>query len=139
MRDAHEDEDSHAGSGSEKDIMSGSEVQEEDQQQSDDDGGGSGSCGLDSGDEDESDTGGGSSDEGADLGALDERTAGGSGSKSSLGYRVITAGSIKRLQQGAIDEVCAIWGCGGSIAKALLMSYMWDKERLMSEWAPRVV
>lgn len=32
-------------------------------------------------------------------------------------------------------EVAGIWNCKRSIAKTLLMHYMWDKEKLLSEWS----
>jgi hypothetical protein len=37
------------------------------------------------------------------------------------------------LQAAAVAEVASIWNCKGSIAKTLLMHYMWDKDKLMSE------
>jgi hypothetical protein len=39
-----------------------------------------------------------------------------------------------RMQAAAVAEVASIWNCKGSIAKTLLMHYMWDKDKLMSEW-----
>lgn len=38
------------------------------------------------------------------------------------------------LQAEAIQEVESIWACRKSVAKTLLMHYMWDKEKLLSEW-----
>lgn len=37
------------------------------------------------------------------------------------------------LQGEAVAEVASIWNCKNSVAKTLLMSYMWDKDKLMSE------
>jgi len=138
MRDA--DDDSLAAL-SEDDVMTGSEASEggEDEEEeedeyscaaaSDDGEGGSGSG-------NDSEQSAGSEDptsEEADLGVLDDTSVG----NRSLGYRVIDAESLKRLQRAAIDDVMAIWGCAAGVAKTLLMSYMWDKERLLSEWSPR--
>lgn len=72
------------------------------------------------------------SSEEADLGVVEEAAAGGSSKR--LGYRVINGESLKKLQRAAIDDVAGIWGCGPGVAKTLLMAYMWDKERLLSEW-----
>jgi hypothetical protein len=67
----------------------------------------------------------------ADLGLLEDAAP---GSSKSLGYRIVDGASLKRLQRGAIDDVAGIWGCAPAVAKTLLMYYMWDKERLLSEW-----
>ena len=37
------------------------------------------------------------------------------------------------LQGEAVAEVASIWNCKNSVAKTLLMHYMWDKDKLMSE------
>jgi hypothetical protein len=37
------------------------------------------------------------------------------------------------LQAEAVSDVENIWNCKKSVAKTLLMHYMWDKERLLSE------
>ena len=67
----------------------------------------------------------------ADLGVLEDGNH--ASSRKGPGYRVITQESLKKLQRAAIDDVASIWGCAPSIAKTLLMAYMWDKERLLSE------
>lgn len=41
-----------------------------------------------------------------------------------------------RLQGDAVADVAGIWNCKKSVAKTLLMHYMWDKDKLMSECAP---
>lgn len=42
---------------------------------------------------------------------------------------------VSDLQAEAILEVEAIWNCRKSLAKTLLMHYMWDKEKLLSEYS----
>jgi hypothetical protein len=37
------------------------------------------------------------------------------------------------VQGEAVAEVASIWSCKNSVAKTLLMHYMWDKDKLMSE------
>jgi hypothetical protein len=37
------------------------------------------------------------------------------------------------LQAEAVSDVETIWSCKKSVAKTLLMHYMWDKERLLSK------
>jgi len=37
------------------------------------------------------------------------------------------------LQAAAVSEVEDIWGCKRSVAKTLLMHYMWDKEKLLGK------
>lgn len=119
MRDA--DEDSLAVSDEEaEEVMSGS--QEEDAS-----GGSYAASGSDSGAPTNSED---ATSEEADLGVLEGGEASGS---RSLGYRVINSESLKRLQRDAINDVAGIWGCTPAISKTLLMSYMWDKERLLSE------
>jgi hypothetical protein len=129
MRDA--DEDSVIVI-SDDDDMSGSEPQG-----SDEDPFSYGDMGSDASSASESHGGGGSDDptsEEADLGLLDDTAA---GSTKSLGYRIVDSASLKRLQRAAIDDVAGIWGCAPAVAKTLLMYYMWDKERLLSEWGLR--
>lgn len=38
------------------------------------------------------------------------------------------------VQGEAVAEVASIWNCKNSVAKTLLMHYMWDKDKLMSEY-----
>jgi hypothetical protein len=38
------------------------------------------------------------------------------------------------LQGEAVADVASIWNCKISVAKTLLMHYMWDKDKLMSEF-----
>lgn len=119
MRDA--DEDSLAVSDEEaEEVMSGS--QEEDAS-----GGSYAASGSDSGAPTNSED---ATSEEADLGVLEGGEASGS---RSLGYRVINSESLKRLQRDAINDVAGIWGCTPAISKTLLMSYMWDKERLLND------
>lgn len=125
MRDP--DEDSQPATDDE--AMSGSDV---DYSQCSDDDAASGSGAEPQGSD--ADGGVGSSDdatsEEADLGVLDDASP---GAGKCLGYRVIDAEAMKKLQRAAIDDVAAIWGCGAGVAKTLLMSYMWDKERLLND------
>lgn len=37
------------------------------------------------------------------------------------------------VQGEAVADVASIWNCKKSVAKTLLMNYMWDKDKLMSE------
>lgn len=37
------------------------------------------------------------------------------------------------VQGEAVAEVASIWNCKNSVAKTVLMHYMWDKDKLMSE------
>lgn len=37
------------------------------------------------------------------------------------------------VQGAAVADVASIWNCKKSVAKTLLMHYMWDKDKLMSE------
>jgi hypothetical protein len=122
MRDA--DEDSQA---TDDEAMSGSEPSEYSYDAGDSDDNDGADAGASS--SDDAPAGSDGSSDGDDAGP----TPADDGDSRRLGYRVITADSMKRLQQGAIDEVGAIWGCGASVAKTLLMAYMWDKERLLSE------
>eukprot|EP00775_Hariotina_reticulata_P013428 gene13428-13556_t len=57
--------------------------------------------------------------------------------KDGLPYRIIDADMLKRVQAAAVTEVEDIWGCKRSVAKTLLMHYMWDKERLLGDLADK--
>eukprot|EP00878_Enallax_costatus_P004275 GHUV01004505.1.p1 GENE.GHUV01004505.1~~GHUV01004505.1.p1 ORF type:complete len:527 (+),score=139.84 GHUV01004505.1:269-1849(+) len=63
--------------------------------------------------------------------------SGPSSTKDKPPYRIIDADLLKKVQAEAISEVESIWGCKRSVAKTLLMHYMWDKEKLLSDLADR--
>eukprot|EP00879_Flechtneria_rotunda_P010931 GHRR01011422.1.p1 GENE.GHRR01011422.1~~GHRR01011422.1.p1 ORF type:complete len:527 (+),score=168.68 GHRR01011422.1:246-1826(+) len=57
--------------------------------------------------------------------------------KEKPAYRVIDADLLVKVQAEAVQGVASIWGCKKSVAKTLLMHYMWDKEKLLSDLADR--
>lgn len=78
-----------------------------------------------------------SSEEGSDLGGLGDEGRPTSTTEKRLPYRIIDPDLLKQVQGEAVAEVAGIWNCKRSIAKTLLMHYMWDKEKLLSDFAER--
>eukprot|EP00877_Chromochloris_zofingiensis_P002490 jgi/Chrzof1/12241/Cz06g26220.t1 len=76
-----------------------------------------------------------SNSEEADLGVAEEAEE--RVKDSGLGWRIIDSSQLKKVQGDAIEGVVSIWGCPASVAKTLLMHYMWDKEKLLSDLAER--
>ncbi|WIA17066.1 hypothetical protein OEZ85_013967 [Tetradesmus obliquus] len=73
-----------------------------------------------------------SSNDEADLGLAEATTT-----KERPPYRIIDADMLKKVQAEAVSDLETIWSCKKSVAKALLMYYRWDKERLLTDLAEK--